>query len=521
MKFTKVSMPEFPVLAWLVEYSAEQSVAVLRHGAMVEIGDDYFVEGVWNGPFAEHGFHATDVFFGSGGRVVGDELVIVPSAATTDYCYYQQGDDGSATVSNSLPLLLAALGDALDPTSKEYLGINNSILRGISTYEPNMPTKRGTINRLVYKNLWLRQGSIRMEDKPTSAPFTCFQDYYNYLVTSYASIASNARDPNRQHVMQIASTQSKGYDSTAINAISVSQGLDAVFSITQSKGHGKFADQDEGFGVDDSGAQIGQVLGFSCTFINRRALGSQPQREHLYYASIHASEDTSMAGVNPHIKPPSMLLTGTLGEITAPWDYYHAHGYRLDHIDSLQRGDHGGHGMGEIRLEVGFIHVPVFYIGARHRKSIMDITALQEMDPWRLNNSYDRPIARRIAEEAGVPRSYFGQQKNAAAMVFTPPLLPIDPTLREEYITYLNTAGVMSRWKWRFLPLVHSLNRVFWFVSPGRHLWLYYLRRAISRLTRHEYHFPTIWHHLDNAYYSFCVNKRADEYRVMLGKATN
>ena len=31
-----------------------------------------------------------------------------------------------------------------------------------------------------------------------------------------------------------------------------------------------------------------------------------------------------------------------------------------------------------------------------------------EMAPWSLGNDYDRPIPRRIVEEAGIPRALFG-----------------------------------------------------------------------------------------------------------------
>jgi hypothetical protein len=33
------------------------------------------------------------------------------------------------------------------------------------------------------------------------------------------------------------------------------------------------------------------------------------------------------------------------------------------------------------------------------------------MNPWSLGAGYDKPIARRLAEEAGVPRHLFGQAK--------------------------------------------------------------------------------------------------------------
>ena len=35
------------------------------------------------------------------------------------------------------------------------------------------------------------------------------------------------------------------------------------------------------------------------------------------------------------------------------------------------------------------------------------------MRPWSIGGAYDRPIPRRIAEEAGVPRDLFGQNKMA------------------------------------------------------------------------------------------------------------
>lgn len=516
MKLIRTALPALPPLAWLAEFVPHQSTIVLKHGTLVEVGDDYFVEGAWNGAFVDHNFHQSAAFFGSGGRLLGDELIIVPSASTADYCYFQQRADGGALISNSLPLLLAAIDDTLDPTRRDYLAINNSILSGISAYLPEIPTQRGSVTRLIYRNLCLSRGSFTLEDKPLPTPFARYQDYAAYLANCYAAIADNARDPLRRHPLKIASTQSKGYDSTAVNAIASPRGLDAVFSIERGKGHGKFADQDEAFEVDDSGEEIGRALGFECTFIDRRALKDQLEREHLYYASLHASEDTNMAGINPHIQAPTLLLTGAMGgEITSPWSYYSARFQRKE-IGSLQRGDHGGFCLGEVRLTVGFINLPFFSIGARRHEQILNITASAEMDPWRMNNAYDRPIARRIAEEAGVPRALFGQQKKATAMVFTPPLLPMGDALQADYINYLHAAGVMPRWKWRFLPLVRGANRVFWFVSPRQHLWLYYLQRLISRLLRRDFQFPTLWQSLDNAFYSFCVNKRAAEHRQAL-----
>jgi len=71
-----------------------------------------------------------------------------------------------------------------------------------------------------------------------------------------------------------------------------------------------------------------------------------------------------------------------------------------------------GHGIGEYRLRAGFLHLPLCYAGARHGLAIYRITHLAEMAPWKLGRGkYDRPIPRRIAEEAGVPRNNFGHRK--------------------------------------------------------------------------------------------------------------
>lgn len=519
MKLNAIKNGAFPPLAWLAE-CRENGDVLVWHGSRVEIGDDFFVEGVWNGKFSDASFDRTDCFFGSGGRVVGDALTIVPSASTVDYCYYS-ARKGCTKISNSLPLMLASIGDELDPHCNRYSEINDSILKGINAYESRLPTKNGEIRRLLYRNLRVAKGALYLIDKPMPPHFASFLEYKAYLTDNYALIVANARDTGRSYPMQVTSTQSKGYDSTAINALAVVHGIDQVFSIDKGKAQGKFADQDESLEVDDGGGEIGAALGFKCTFINRRALRDQPQYEYLYYASLHASEDTCLAGLNSYIHSPSLLLIGSLGEVTAPWDYYYRYyGHSEAYISDLERADHGGNGLGEIRLSVGFVTVPLFYIGARQRRDILNICDDHEMDYWRMHNNYDRPIARRIAEESGVPRALFGQQKKAVAMVFTPPVLPLCQALKREYIDFLDRERRFQKWRWIFLPFVHGINRLFWFASPKKYLWLYYLQRLLTKVKGREHKWNIVWRDLDDAFYCFCVNKRAREYMQMIEAPT-
>jgi len=65
----------------------------------------------------------------------------------------------------------------------------------------------------------------------------------------------------------------------------------------------------------------------------------------------------------------------------------------------------------EMRLRTNFVHLPPAYFGAGRADRLLAISKSEEMAPWTLWNEYDRPIARRMIEEAGVPRELFGQTK--------------------------------------------------------------------------------------------------------------
>jgi hypothetical protein len=132
------------------------------------------------------------------------------------------------------------------------------------------------------------------------------------------------------------------------------------------------------------------------------------------------------------------------------------------------------------------------------------------MRPWRLENSYDRPIPRRIAEEAGVPRDLFGQIKVGSVVLFPSPSLPYGRELREEFLESLINEGIMTRWGIQLWPLVHLVNSVIAFRYNYRAV--YYLERLISKIIRREFVFDLLWKHLDGSLFCFCVNKCVQDY---------
>lgn len=85
----------------------------------------------------------------------------------------------------------------------------------------------------------------------------------------------------------------------------------------------------------------------------------------------------------------------------------------------IKRGDTSGMGMQEFRLRNNFILLPVPFIGVRNQPDIHSISHAPDMQPFRVGGIYDRPICRRIAEEAGVQRKLFGQSKKAVDLFET------------------------------------------------------------------------------------------------------
>jgi hypothetical protein len=508
MQLRSLANFSLPKLAWVAEVDRTSGIVTLLHGPLVEVRQNFFIEGVWNGPFQNGDFGESDCVFGTGGILDDESIRFVTSASTTDYLYYDE-DGGQVTVSNSLPLLLAYIRYRLDPRCPDYPLICDSILDGINDYRRDIPTKGGKVRRLMYRNLDVSREKISESEKRMPPRFACFEDYRDYLRDNYALIAANARDCARTQSLEILSTQSKGYDSTAVNAIASAYGIDKVFTVSKAKSNFYLAHNDDGKLPDDDGGEICKSLGLTCIRINRRAFAEEFDHEYLYYCALHHNQDVNLKEISKHVSKVSLLLTGTLGEIWYPKGFL---GKRAFLDSELRRCDLGGHGMAEFRLVVGFIHLPLPYIGARRKQDIVDITMLSDMDPWRLGTSYDRPIPRRIAEEAGIPRHAFGQSKMGSVVIFPGPSIPYGKALRLEFFDYLADEKIMARSKALLWPVVRWLNSILILKSERRFAVVHYTERVISKLTGREFHFKLMWAKLEGALFCFCVNRTAETY---------
>ncbi len=524
MQLRALANPSLPKLAWVAEVDRTSGIVTLQHGPLVEVRPNFFIEGVWNGPFQNGDFGESDCVFGTGG-ILGDESIrFVTSASTTDYLYYDE-DGAQVTVANSLPLLLAYIRDALDPRCPDYARICESIVDGIDAYRRDIPTKGGTVRRQMYRNLDVSRDTISESEKRMPPRFERFEEYRDYLRDNYALIAANARDAARTESLAILSTQSKGYDSTAVNAIASAYGIDKVFTVSKAKSRYFMAHNEEGELPDDDGGEICESLGLTCIRLNRHAFTKEFDQEDLYYCAVNRSHDADLKDISKHISKASILLTGTLGEMWYPKEsFVKSLGEQALSLDSeLRRVDLSGHGMSELRLVVGFIQLPLPFIGARRRQDIVTITESSDMEPWRLRRTYDRPIPRRIAEEAGVPRDMFGQSKMGAGVIFAQPSIPYGKALRREFFDYLVDKKLMARSTARLWPVVRWANSILQRGHVRCFGLVYYSERVIAKLSGRDvkFKFKLLWMKHSGALFCFCVNRTAKTYSKHLTPLKN
>ena len=76
-----------------------------------------------------------------------------------------------------------------------------------------------------------------------------------------------------------------------------------------------------------------------------------------------------------------------------------------------------GNSMTDFRLRIDCIHVPLPYFGALQSPTTSALEDDPTMAAYRVGGYYDRPVARRLAEEAGLPRGSFAHTKIAGSQL--------------------------------------------------------------------------------------------------------
>lgn len=382
-------------------------------GSGVERLANGFFEGVWAGPFAEPRTAADCHAFGSGALVDEDSLTILLPKHMFEACYMLRAvDTGEWHIANSLCHCLAAGG--MNVASAFFKTVFSSLharahaqtRAGIGRYNPLLAASEShELFALYYCNFRVfADGSIGFCQPYLGRKYKDFSDYRGYLVRTLEELIANATSKARSFPLTPIATVSKGYDSPAVAVLAREAGCREALCMDVAVG-----------GVDDSGSDLASELGLAVhnhphplgrhiSDLNMRFGVDDGGRELEFVATAGLGDDIGSAGFEPSL-PDRMLFTGAWGDSIWPRTSTVGAGVPVRILF--------GKSLTEYRLRVGFAHVPAPVIGAFFPWSIAAISASPSMRAYWVGGPYDRPIPRRIVEEAGIRRGAFATSKVA------------------------------------------------------------------------------------------------------------
>jgi hypothetical protein len=263
---------------------------------------------------------------------------------------------------------------------------------------------------VVFRFLASSRRLTTVRDAARVPPFADFHTYREHLSRTLGEVIENAADARRMRPLDPVVSLSRGYDSVAVAVLAAERGCRRALTLHASMPGG-----------DDSGEPIGRKLGLDVG-VRHHILG--PDIDDLYVAldpalAQRAFEFLATVGIGDDIMylpyestlAGGLLLSGSFGDTLWSLDA------QVD--DNLPWSVAFCKSLTEYRLRVGFAHVPVPSFGGRAGASICALSRSAEMAAYSVGGDYDRPIPRRIGEEAGLARSDFGRTKMATAPLFT------------------------------------------------------------------------------------------------------
>ncbi len=412
----------WPKLAWVARMEAGSRAVKVFHGPMVETADKWLVEAVWAGQFQAGDFDRTDLVYGSGVRCRGDNAIFVTSATGVDRLWHVHRR-GTWHVSNSLPALLAMAGLSLRDDYKKYtVDLMSAERNGICACAKSIPVMDGEVRLTYFKNLLYDGQALTEVDKPAPPrQFNCFADYRAFLSETSRALGANCRDDRRRNKVEGIAGISSGYDSPACAVIAREGGFNNAATVVNSTSLWRGS---------DSGEAIAKRLGMSC-----QVAYSHPRhyRKEIEIFSTTGRDAGFNLTVFDYPQPLGLFFDGSYGDKV--WD-------RLPHDLTNPAGDMDAI-LGEFRLATGFFHTVVPWWGIGQADQVNALGAAQEMAPWTLGTDYDRPVARRIVEEAGIPRGTFAvRKKNTSSN--SPFRWPYSPDARASFAAFLHQRGMRN-----------------------------------------------------------------------------
>jgi len=404
-------LAELPPLSWVGIQS--DSGWSFKTGKSVEVRERGFYEGIWDGDFAESEPHDSDSAFGSGVTISNGILTVLTPRHPYESTWVIQNSK-KTYVSNSLAFALEVANVSED--SQFFSAISSSLAR--DTFEQSqkgvdrsgsLVAKVGTMRLLRMNFFDFSIDSVgriyKIWRKPVKIAAT-FEAYSRMITQTLKNLGENGRSTKRKYKFQPLVALSRGYDSAAV-ASWVSREPEVTYVTLDV----------EVLGVNDGGKFVAEALGhnalefrhvISDNISNLRFdfSGHLKDLTEEFLATEGVGDDVTFLPFEPVLQGRAML-TGSYGDSIWSLD--------AGIVPGLATSIPFGKSLNEFRIRTGFFHVPVPVLGARFPNPIKKIASSKEMSDWSIGGYYDRPIPRRVAEEAGVGRELFGQQKSATA----------------------------------------------------------------------------------------------------------
>jgi hypothetical protein len=363
-------------------------LATIVCGASVRRFESGVFEGTWVGEPGPAGILGSTTTFGSGVFVDGVALRLVPPSHMLEAIYVsRRGADLFAANSFAALLRLAQL--ELQP-GLDYPEV--FARSGDGVFQVEIPTRTVPVAMVLYEGMRIgADGAMSSVPKRREAPFTSYEQYRERLLAALRSAAANAPG------FELVATISSGYDSASMATLAREVACHRAVTLS----HGK---PGRGIGgTSDSGEFVGRSLGMEVKEYDRlsyKARDDLPEAEFL--ATGMSAEDVVFSAMGNDLRG-ALVVSGFMGD--GMW------WLNLPHRPLFWRFEQAGTSLGEFRLRNGFIHVPLPWFGASQMESVHRVGRSEEMEPWFLGTKNDRPIPRRMLEEAGIPRGKFADTK--------------------------------------------------------------------------------------------------------------
>lgn len=454
MRFRSNESATLPPLAWCARIDASAGSVVAWHGAAVEADVAGLVEGAWDGDFAHRGLAERGVMAGTGLRII-DGRVHCFAGTFLDAPLFTVEDGGVVHASNSIFFALAATGEAPDP---DYPFYSSDILlawRG-GCHRPGrrLRTAGGRPLRVFLGgSIECSAAGITASPPPAGEEPVDYESYTRLLLDRLDALFRNAADPRRRHRYLPLAAISTGYDSVATAALARTVGCRDALTYRDSRR------EDPGA---DSGVEVARSLGLRCEVRDRwdylRLDTPEPPFAVVPFANnvpVSACRDV-VAG--------RLFITGAAGDVL----WHPGQARACVALAQPWTNVVSGFGQHEFRLHAGSLTFAPVSIGGLHARAIDRIMTSPGMRPWSVGGDYDRPLPRRIAEEAGVPRAMFGMRKHASGHAHLTAPENFSPQGLESLRDFMRRHDRRPSLVRRGRRLRFDLRRRWWSLTPSR-----------------------------------------------------